>query len=177
MVETDVHFPTDYNLLWYSARKCIDIAEKLPVGGWRKSNHWKRSLKGLMRATGKTSVTGGPNKKQRMKTTAGAYLSKARALEGKVDHARQSCNPANAVDLARLVQLDYYHQMLTKHIDLVERRLIKGEKIPHSEKVFSIFLTWTELIKKGSFFVRVSENATPASSLANPWPSPAISTI
>ena len=68
VVETDVHFPTDYNLLWYSARKCIDIAEKLPVGGWRKSNHWKRSLKGLMRATGKTSVAGGPNKKRQAKS-------------------------------------------------------------------------------------------------------------
>ena len=53
------------------------------------------------------------------------------------------------MDPARLVQLDYYHQILTKHIDLAERRLIKGEKIPHSEKVFSIFLTWTGLIKKG----------------------------
>lgn len=149
VVETDVHFPTDYNLLWDSARKCIDIAEKLSVSGWRKSKSWKRNLKGLMRATGKTSVAGGPNKKQRIKKAAGAYLSKARALEKKVGHARQTCNPTNPVVLARLVQLEDYHQMLTKHIDLVERRLIKGEKIPHSEKVFSIFLPWTELVKKG----------------------------
>jgi transposase, IS5 family len=149
VVESDVHFPTDYNLLWDSARKCIDIAEKLPVPGWRKSKSWKRTLKGLMRAVGKTSVAGGPNKKQRIKTAAGAYLSKARVLEKKVDDARQTCNPTNPMDLVRLVQLDYYHQMLTKHIDLAERRLIKGEKIPHSEKVFSIFLPWTELIKKG----------------------------
>jgi len=149
VVETDVHFPTDYNLLWDSARKCIDIAGKLPVPGWRKGKSWKRSLKGLMRAVGKTSVGGGPNKKQRVKTVVGAYLSKARTLEKKVSHARQTCNPANLMDLARLVQLEGYHQMLSKHIDLVERRLIKGEKIPHSEKVFSIFLPWTELIKKG----------------------------
>jgi hypothetical protein len=39
VVETDVRFPADYNLLWDSARKCIDIAEKLPVPGWRKSKH------------------------------------------------------------------------------------------------------------------------------------------
>ena len=51
--------------------------------------------------------------------------------------------------MARLQELDYYHQMLAKHIDLVERRLIKKEPIPHSEKVFSIFQPYTEMIKKG----------------------------
>lgn len=149
VVEADVHFPTDYNLLWDSARKCIDIAGKLSVPGWRKSKYWKRTLKGLMRAVGKTSAAGGPNKKQRIKKAAESYLSKARKLEKKVAHALRNATPGNPEDLGRLVELEAYHQMLTKHIDLVERRLIKGEKIPHSEKVFSIFAPWTELIKKG----------------------------
>lgn len=39
--------------------------------------------------------------------------------------------------------------LLIKHIDLLERRVIKGEQIPHSEKMFSIFETYTEFIKKG----------------------------
>ena len=47
------------------------------------------------------------------------------------------------------MELDYYHSMLIKHIDLVERRLIKGEVIPHHEKIFSIFETYTEWINKG----------------------------
>jgi len=101
--------PTDYNLLWDSARKCIDIAGNLPIGGWRKSKSWKRRLKGLMRATGKASVGGGANKKQRVQTAA-------RALEKKVEYARRNANP---VDLAQGEPLDYYHQMLGKHIDLV----------------------------------------------------------
>jgi hypothetical protein len=45
--------------------------------------------------------------------------------------------------------LAYYREMLTKHIDLLDRRLIKGESIPHQEKVFYIFQPYTELIKKG----------------------------
>ncbi len=40
-------------------------------------------------------------------------------------------------------------QLMDKHIDLVERRLIKGEKIPHEEKLFSIFEDYTEWITKG----------------------------
>jgi hypothetical protein len=38
---------------------------------------------------------------------------------------------------------------LNKHIDLVERRLIKGEVIPQGEKMFSIFETYTEWVNKG----------------------------
>ncbi|MDR1341663.1 MAG: transposase, partial [Prevotellaceae bacterium] len=35
------------------------------------------------------------------------------------------------------------------HIDLVSRRLLKGEKIPEGEKLFSIFEPYTEWIAKG----------------------------
>ena len=38
---------------------------------------------------------------------------------------------------------------LIGHIDLVERRLLRGETIPHEEKVFSLFEPHTDLIKKG----------------------------
>ena len=54
-------------------------------------------------------------------------------------------------DIILILQLEHFIQLLNKHIDLVERRIIKGEKIPHSEKMFSIFETYTELIKKGKF--------------------------
>jgi hypothetical protein len=48
-----------------------------------------------------------------------------------------------------IVGLGYYSNMPTKHIDLVERRLLKGETIPHSEKVFSLFGPHTKWIGKG----------------------------
>ena len=32
------------------------------------------------------------------------------------------------------IDLRYYQKMLSKHIDLVDRRIMKGEKIPHSER-------------------------------------------
>ena len=48
-----------------------------------------------------------------------------------------------------LSELVYYHDHLAKHIDLVHRRLINGEKIAHAEKVFSLFEPYTEWISKG----------------------------
>ena len=35
------------------------------------------------------------------------------------------------------------------HIDLVQKRVINGEKIPHDKKVFSIFEDYTEWLVKG----------------------------
>ncbi len=149
VVETDTHFPTDYNLLWDSARKCIDCAGKLDIVGWRKSKNWHNRLKGLMRAVGNAGRGGGKGKQQRITKAAQAYLKKARALQGKVHSVLTNHIPAGIEDMARLELLLYYQQMLTKHIDLLDRRLLKGEKIAHHEKVFSIFQPYTELIKKG----------------------------
>jgi len=42
-----------------------------------------------------------------------------------------------------------------KHIDLVYRRILKGEKIPHGEKLFSVFETYTEWVKKGKLYPNV----------------------
>lgn len=149
VVETDTHFPTDYNLLWDSARKCIDIVGQLKIQGWRKSKNWHNKLKGLMRSVGKTSSSGGPNKQERVLDATNKYLKKARALQAKVNDVLTTYIAESAIEMAKMEALGYFHEMLEKHIDLVERRLIKGETIPHSEKVFSIFQTYTELIKKG----------------------------
>jgi len=53
------------------------------------------------------------------------------------------------VDLASWSALEYFHRMLAKHLDLVERRLLNEEIIPAHEKVFSLFEPHTEWIQKG----------------------------
>jgi transposase, IS5 family len=155
VVETDTHFPTDYNLLWDSARKCLDTVKHLPVEGWRKGKSWHRELKSLMRAVGKSSSGGGANKGERVEQAASAYLKKARALENKVAEALVNHQPADVFESLRMDELFYYHEMLSKHIELLERRLIKGESIPHAEKVFSIFQPYVEMIKKGKLHPNV----------------------
>lgn len=149
VLETDTHFPTDYNLLWDSGRKCIDTVKHLELPGWRKSKDWRKQLKTLMRAIGQNSSGGGKNKEERVKKAASAYLKKAGALEKKVVEVLVNYVPVSPADFTRVEMLQYYYEMLTKHMDLLERRLLKGETIPHADKLFSIFQTYTELIKKG----------------------------
>ena len=159
VIETNTHFPTDYNLLWDSAKKCLDIAiflrKKGNLKGWRKASNWKKKLKNMVREVGKISSLGGKNKASRLKETVKNYLNKARELAKKVE---QTLNEAifSTMDLfLQFVEMEYYLSMLNKHIDLVERRLIKGETIPHEEKVFSIFQPYTEWINKGKLHPNV----------------------
>jgi transposase, IS5 family len=56
------------------------------------------------------------------------------------------------VGFAELIQLDYFHTALIRQMDLVERRLLREETIPHQEKVFSLFEPHTQWIAKGKLF-------------------------
>lgn len=154
VVESNVHFPTDYNLLWDCARKCMDGVSKFvnkygEIKGWRKMGDWRFQVKGLMRELGRASASGGKNKDRRIKRAATGYLQKANILANKIEAATKCFPKEDTVDLAESLAITHYLGLMRKHIDLVHRRIIKGETIPHEEKMFSIFEDYTELIKKG----------------------------
>lgn len=154
VVESNVHFPTDYNLLWDSGRKCMDIMGKFikkykHVTGWRKRGYWYRSLKSKMRALGQVGKSGGKGKEERLLQAATDYLDTARLFLDKLKKEKPNLPLGDTRDFELHLELEYYQSMLEKHIDLVERRIIKGETIPHWEKLFSIFETYTEWITKG----------------------------
>jgi hypothetical protein len=154
VVESNVHFPTDYNLLWDSTRKCLNtvsifLEKYKELDGWRKIENWHYEIKGLMRELGKASSSGGKNKQSRVEQATKRYMKKAKALLKKL-HQELSCFPMDDMgDVALIITLEYFMVLMEKHIDLVNRRLLLGEKIPHQEKMFSIFETYTEWINKG----------------------------
>ena len=158
VVESHVHFPTDYNLLWDSARKCLDMIGKFQakypwIPGWRKKQDWYRYLKNAMRAVGKASSSGGKGKEQRVKQSVRYYLTKARALKEKL--LVSELPVMDETDMLLLYALSRYMDFLDKFIDLLDRRVLKGEQIPHEEKVFSIFEEYTEWITKGLSLIHI----------------------
>ena len=62
VVETDVHFPTDINLLWDAARKVLNLMHRLSaevnIDGWRQAPHQLRKVKRLFRAIQKVRRQG-----------------------------------------------------------------------------------------------------------------------
>ncbi len=159
VVESNVHFPTDYNLLWDCARKCLDTVSfflnKYPdIQGWRKLNNWYSETKSMMRVLGKAN-SGGKDKEKRVKQAAQQYLQKTRMLADKIAQAQNELPMVDNADLFQLINLERFSILLLKHIDLVDRRLIKGERIPQEEKMFSIFEEYTEWITKGKLHPNV----------------------
>jgi hypothetical protein len=160
VVESNVHFPTDYNLLWDSARKCLDMVSKFldrypDVPGWRKIRDWHNQMKSMMRTVGKTSSSGGKGKEERVKQTARTYLGKTRALLDKLEESKETFPMTDITDLLIMLELERFMRLMGKHIDLLDRRIIKGEEIPHEEKIFSIFEEYTEWITKGKLHPNV----------------------
>ena len=88
--ETDVHFPTDLNLLWDAGRKCVDLVVKYrdqlgyALPGWRKAKVWRRQLKACERTTSQLVSRGGPNQEARVKRAVRDYLAVGRELSTKV---------------------------------------------------------------------------------------------
>lgn len=152
VLETDVHFPTDLNLLWDAGRKCVDLIEQYraeyELPGWRKAKDWQRRLKALERMSSQVAFGGGADKAARVTAAVSDYLAVARELSAKVSASLlRLCEQPVALD--QWEALAYFHSMLDKHTALVDRRLLQGERIPAVEKVYSLFEPHTEWITKG----------------------------
>ena len=153
--ETNVHFPTDLNLLWDAIRKSIDLvsqlSQALELDGWRKHKDWQDRLRIYFLNASKSCKGAGKNSAKGQHAVL-EYLSTAQDLNKKLI---ETINELKTIaDLSgcssnKFNKLIYFQNHIDKHIDLVRRRLIYKEQIPHEEKVFSLFEPHTEWIKKG----------------------------
>lgn len=154
-VESTVHFPTDLNLLWDASRKCIDLMVSLfsesDSSGWRKYKDWKRRLKRSFRVASRYSAGGGKNREGRLLQYTKEYLHLATALSEKIKSTKEArmVTVSGKKAASKLEQLNYFENQLDKHIDLVTRRILYRETIPHDEKIFSLFEPYTKWITKG----------------------------
>jgi IS5 family transposase len=155
VLETNVHFPTDLNLLWDAGRKCIDILCHIIKDvemdtGWRKHQDWYHRLKSSFYKASKLTSGNRKNTEQGLEAaldylTIAADLSKKLIKTDKLINQLATSN--NIVN--KYQELMYFEGHLNAHIELVRRRLIYKENIPHAEKVFSLFEPHTRWIKKG----------------------------
>ena len=164
VVETNVHYPTDLNLLWDALRTLIGLVaglcEELGILGWRQSAYRLRQLKKLYRQVQrlKHSTSQDPQKRaakqEAVQAAHRAYLEAAEALLARVRETRVHLLVC-AVPEAILAQIDLYLGDAERQIDQIRRRVLLGQTIPHGEKLFSIFQRHTEWIVKGKAGVPV----------------------
>ena len=159
-----MHYPTDINLLWDAIRKTIEISADLcqahGLSDWRQSAYNLRQFKKLYRnvqrlrhSTSKDEVKR-QGKEASMLQAHRAYLEQAQVY---VDRASDTRRRLQHIVLAEvfLAELDGFMRHAKRQIDQIERRVLRDEKIPHEEKVFSLFQPHTEWITKGKAGVPV----------------------
>jgi len=150
VLETDVHFPTDVNLLWDATRKAMKtgakIADYLNIGGWRQTVYNIRTVKNLFRAV--------QNERDRDKVSDACLYATQRYINTAMLHLKRSEEVAllirgNESLLEMSKDIERFVEHGKRQIDQIIRRCFKYETIAHDEKVFSIFEEHTEWISKG----------------------------
>ena len=144
VVETDVHYPTDVNLLW-DAMRCLlrelgRAARKHNVAGWRQWQHLTKEMKKCFNKV--RSTRRAKSRPDRVE----AYIERCCHL---VDRAEESLKELEQAGVAPSSMIQSLIAHARRQIDQVERRLLKGETIAHDEKVFSIFEEHTRWVSKG----------------------------
>ena len=165
VVETNVHFPTDINLLADAIGKVIAtsaaLSEAEGLSDWRQSAYNLRCLKKAYRGVQqlKRSTAKDPDKRaQRLEEIHAAYRDYLSLCEGfiaRAEFTKRKLQQGFALPEAMFTALDDYMAHAKRQIDQVRRRVLNGERIPHAEKVFSIFEPHTEWISKGKAGVPV----------------------
>ncbi|MDM8538965.1 ISNCY family transposase [Desulfobacterales bacterium HSG17] len=159
VVETDVHYPTDINLLWDAIRKVITLTaaacEVEGITAWRQSNHILRKIKKVfnrVRRLKRSSSTNEDRKAQRQLLIVQTHQEYVDLIRLYIEQARFTIGffkQADIGSMSRVINIEHFITHADRQMNQILRRVVKGEKIEHHEKVFSLFEEHTEWISKG----------------------------
>ena len=161
VVESNVHYPTDVNLLFDAVRKSVEliaaVCEDFDLTIWRQVKYNIKKIKNALRKFQKMKHS--TSKDEVKKTTREKEIKTACKLLMKVSENllnRVLTDMANLRDIStdpmleiKFIEINRYIDHAERQLDQVNRRIINGETIPHCEKVFSIFEEYTEWLSKG----------------------------
>lgn len=159
VVETDVHYPTDINLLFDAMRKVITLigrlCMKVRVSDWRQSSYNIRKIKKLYRKAQKIKHSTSKDERKREERDKliieahRNYVDRAESFLEKAEGTLRLLLGMKLIEGVNTYDIVSYIRHAERQIDQIRRRVIGGETIPHEEKVFSIFEEHTEWISKG----------------------------
>lgn len=165
MVETDIQYPTDINLLHDAIRKviqlCGELSEEYELPGWRPSVYHVKQIKREFRQVQQRKRSHLKDEVKREKQEAEVKKAHQLCLEKATEYLERAKKTYE--ELSRIVgekskileELKEFMVHGERQIDQIRRRVIQGESIPHEEKVFSLFQPHTEWISKGKAGVPV----------------------
>jgi transposase, IS5 family len=156
VVETDIHHPTDSTLLWDTVRvltRLVGRLDKLLPRGVRGFTNHCRSVRRRMQQIQRMSA------QQRQSQQVPQYRRLIRVSQRVVANARrvlQQTQKAHGKTLlddlaiqALRKEIEHYCELGDRVIDQARRRVLAGEQVPTDQKIYSLFESHTDLIKRG----------------------------
>ncbi len=156
VVQTDIHHPTDSALLWDAVRVITRLVQRLgeiiPRGVSTFHNRTRAAKRRHQQIQRMTSA-------QRQTRLAGKYRELIEITEEVVQSAHAVLEKTKEARLRDVLQeallrklrqeIAHYGQLGERVLDQTRRRVLEGEQVPNSEKLFSLFEPHTDLIKRG----------------------------
>ena len=150
VVGTNIAYPLDSRLLWDSIRVLTRIMERshqaLPQINFAFAKRTRRAKKLCYRIVMAKGPKAKDNRrrfyKDLIKIANEVFLMGERCLKEMSKHPQSKTS-------SLYEQLEHYLTLSAVAITQCERRMLKGEKVPASEKIVSIFEDHTDIIKRG----------------------------
>src|SRR5664280_1198118 len=165
VLKTNVHFPTDISLLHDATRVliriCVQWSLQHALPGWRQHKNNLSKFKSLYRKLQKLKHSTAKNedikaaKALEIKQAYQDYIDLAGLYHERTQTSILLLKNDYKIAEVLLTDLRIFSLHAERQIDQIRRRAIQGEKIPHEEKVFSLFQPHTEWISKGKAGVPV----------------------
>jgi len=161
VIETDIHHPTNNSLVWDCIKTSHNLLEKL--SDELPDFNYRNYLKSAKRTYYKINNTKKDKQKQLFKNQLIIFTKTINNLSNAVKKKSNCSIKTYAIQLA----IESFIPMCEKVYSQTERFQIDGEKVPSSEKVFSIYEPHTDIIVKGSREIKYGHKADFTSGKSN----------
>jgi len=149
VVESNIHEPTDSSLLWDCVRVLVRLMsqarELFDIKFHDHSRRARRRAIGILNA--KTMARRTPLYRDLLRVTE-RTMSAAHSVGHQLRHVR--ANDVKQLLIAHFIrdEIARYLSLSERVVDQATRRVLRGEKVPSSEKIVSIFEPHTDIIVK-----------------------------
>lgn len=149
VVESNIHHPTDSSLLWDCVRVLARIMDSAKQDFGIDFTDHRRCAKrrGMKIANAKSSQQRKPLYRDLIKVTD-KTIKQAERVVGELQRVEPNSVTQAALIAGLIDELQQYIGLANRVVSQAERRVLRGETVPASEKIVSIFEPHTDIIIK-----------------------------
>ena len=156
VVETDIHHPTDNTLLWDTVRVLTRLVGRLGEAMGQAApgfgNHTRAARRRMQQIQRMTTQQRQQQQTQKYRELIGITEEVVSGARGVLQRSRKAKGKGLLTDLTMgelRKEIAHYCQLGEQVIAQARRRVLEGEQVPTAQKIYSIFESHTDLIKRG----------------------------